>query len=109
MKKQIIKDESQVAVAQLPKTNDFVIELKIVSQDHSVRSIHMIEEQTPRFEVIADYPNSIYKVGDILELVRNTTNKYFHTDQDAIVGNFFTESELLKYPHIFRKLTTENH
>ncbi len=37
-------DESQVAVAQLPKTNDFIIELKTASEDHSVRSIHRIEE-----------------------------------------------------------------
>lgn len=63
----------------------------------------------PRFEVIADYPNNRYKVGDILQIALNPWNgeptDIFHKLGEQIyVGNFFKAEELEKYPHIFRKL-----
>lgn len=45
-------------------------------------------EKQKRFIVVADYPNSIYKVGTIIE----KDVQYFNDD-------FFT-----KYPHLFREL-----
>jgi len=43
------------------------------------------ELMQPRFEVIAEYPNCIFKKGDILERIAEV-------------------EELEKYPHLFRKL-----
>ena len=58
----------------------------------------------PRFEVIADYPNSIYNIGDVLELKEITNSKIFHNNENFLVGNFFNQEELEKYPHLFKKL-----
>lgn len=63
----------------------------------------------PRFEVIADYPNASYKVGDVLEMKAFTSNKYFHNSDEIFVGNFFTKTELKNYPHIFKKLNWWEH
>lgn len=37
-------ENTMVGVASLPTTEDYYIELKTVSEDHSVRAIHRIEE-----------------------------------------------------------------
>jgi len=63
----------------------------------------------PRFEVIADYPNANYKVGDILEMKAFTSNKYFHNSDDIFVGNFFTQADLENYPHLFKKIKWWEH
>lgn len=44
----------------------------------------------PRFEVIADYPMSNYKVGEIIECKGNR------------IGTF--NKDKVKYPHLFRKM-----
>ncbi len=44
-----------------------------------------IDLLTPRFKVIADYPNSFFDIGEITE-------------------NEFTLIDLEKYPHLFKKL-----
>lgn len=46
----------------------------------------------PRYRVIADYPDSIYPVGFVLEL---DTNAFQDQRNDAICS---------KYPHLFKKL-----
>jgi len=63
----------------------------------------------PRFEVIEEYPYSKYKKGDVLELKQITSDKIFHNTEDFFVGNFFTQPELEKYPHLFRKLNWWEH
>lgn len=53
----------------------------------------------PRYEVIADYPNSVTPVNSVLTLVNAETHKYLCNGQDWCVY-----IELDKYPHLFRKL-----
>lgn len=50
----------------------------------------------PRFEVVAEYPNSNYKVGQIV----NCTEVFLEG---------FPESHFVKYPHLFRKLKWWEH
>lgn len=63
---------------------------------------------SPRFEVISDYPFAQYKVGDILELFGNSD--VLRDPIFCVKGkykdhcNYFSQSELEKYPYIFRKL-----
>ncbi len=45
----------------------------------------------PRFEVIADYPNSGYEIGEIIECKKPLTDEEF-------VNAF------LEYPHLFKKI-----
>ena len=54
----------------------------------------------PRFEVIATYPNSNYKVGDILYKIEYATEEWYDN------GNVFIihRQEIEKYPHLFKKL-----
>ncbi len=56
----------------------------------------------PRYKVIADYPFSPYKVG---ELVKEGSSRcpYYITTVNHISYNFDTE-EIENYPHLFRKL-----
>lgn len=56
----------------------------------------------PRYEVIADYPNSIFNVGHIL--TQNTQNKNrFEVIIDYITGYAWVNNPE-KYPNIFHKL-----
>lgn len=65
----------------------------------------MIKEELlkPRYKVIADYPNSEWKVGKILVRVKDATNDIFHVHEYAIVGDI-SLNEIKKYPHIFKPL-----
>ena len=52
-----------------------------------------IEELTSaRYKVIADYPRSLYKVGHIIHVSEN------------LEGFVFLTKDILKYPHIFKKM-----
>jgi len=57
----------------------------------------------PRFEVIEEYPNSIFKKGDILVRIKCATNDWYHTNEKAWTANLCLE-DLEKYPHLFRPL-----
>lgn len=57
----------------------------------------------PRFQVIADYPKSYFKAGDILERIERATNDYYSNHQFNISESMLLE-DLEKYPHLFRKL-----
>lgn len=57
----------------------------------------------PRFKVIADYPNSDWKVGDILCRINRATENWYHTNYGAFVGGIHYNT-LIKYPHLFRTL-----
>ena len=50
------------------------------------------ELMRPRFEVIADYPSSIYEIGQILESTTENMVLFFQ-----------------KYPHLFRRLNWWEH
>lgn len=58
---------------------------------------------SPRFEVIAEYPNSNYKKGDILIRIKHATNEIYEIDEDSPVGGLDID-EIVKYPHLFKKL-----
>lgn len=49
----------------------------------------------PRYKVIADFPMSICKVGEILE----PQGKYF-----PVIEGGYWNIEIYKYPHLFKKL-----
>ena len=55
-----------------------------------------------KFEVIADYPNSRFYVGQIIELV---DNKYEYYEYDGKYWMY--ESEFNEYPHIFKPIKDE--
>jgi len=58
------------------------------------------ELMSPRFEVIADYPNSLYGIGDLVE--EHDLDKFHYVND----GNYqYASSQTLeKYPHLFKKL-----
>lgn len=47
---------------------------------------------SPRYKIIADYPNSLYKLGQIIH------------ERDNLEGATFFKTTIHKYPHIFKKL-----
>jgi hypothetical protein len=53
------------------------------------------ELQTPRYKVIADYPHSPYKIGDIITF-----------DQRLWINSDYklADKSIDKYPHLFKKL-----
>ena len=57
----------------------------------------------PRYLVIADYPNSLFAVGEILHEFCDTVSRYrtwyYAPEKDS---NFYTET--INYPHLFRPL-----
>jgi hypothetical protein len=53
----------------------------------------------PRFEVVADYPNSIFKVGQIIE-----TSTKLLSEKDVCRLLIGVKYNFEKYPHLFRKL-----
>lgn len=57
----------------------------------------------PRFYVIEEYPNSIFKKGDILQRIKGSTNDWYHTDEKAWTANLCLE-DLEKYPNLFKPL-----
>jgi len=58
----------------------------------------------PRYEVIADYPKSDFKVGDIIQCSDDLVN-------DKDVGAFLRKFKYNfdKYPHLFKKLNWWEH
>jgi hypothetical protein len=60
----------------------------------------------PRYIVIDNYPDSPFKVGDIITYVREVAQAY---DQWEIAGKQFTSNGINKYPNIFRKLNWWEH
>lgn len=58
-----------------------------------------------RYKVIADYPNSPFKVGDIL-LQGNYVRIKFFSKHNYYKGNDETidADDIVKYPHLFKKL-----
>lgn len=59
----------------------------------------------PRYKVIADYPNSNYKLGEVLVLIKNEILnnwkiiRYVDNQRDI-----WFESSFQEYPYIFKKL-----
>lgn len=47
----------------------------------------------PRYKVIADYPNSIFEINDVIDVV-----------EDMYYLEGYTEGFFSPYPHLFRKL-----
>ena len=66
-------------------------------------NLNIKELLNPRFEVIADYPKSEFKIGDILHRILYATDDVFHSDKNAGVGGLDLK-DIEKYPHLFRKL-----
>lgn len=60
----------------------------------------MTDLMTPRYLVIADYPNSNFNVGDILTFV-SKYNVFKKPDCSSIIN----ADDIDKYPHLFRKLS----
>lgn len=61
----------------------------------------MIDLMTPRYEVVADYPESKFKIGQTVTL------KEIHpySGYSFIMGDFVLSPEwFVKYPHLFRPL-----
>lgn len=54
----------------------------------------------PRFEVIADYPSSLYAIGD--EVEEHEIDKFHY--QNCGDYQYTSAQTLSKYPHLFRKL-----
>lgn len=68
-----------------------------------------IEElKKPRFEVIADYPKSEFKIGDIIEMTEKTD--YFSEPGEKedwaarLDGGFYGIQSFAPYPHLFKPL-----
>jgi len=62
----------------------------------------------PRYKVIADYPNSPYEIGDLLtnngSFLITITHFWDEWGELQKQKNFHEESDVLKYPHLFKKL-----
>lgn len=65
-----------------------------------------------RYKVIAPYPHSPYKVGDLVEISSNgtsfhcTTTKGYDSFREDIVDseNYFSISQIENYQHLFKRL-----
>lgn len=57
----------------------------------------------PRFEIIADYPNSPYNIGDIAQSGDKSSQIHLMTNWMGS-ENYCNEHGLLNYPALFRKL-----
>ena len=62
----------------------------------------------PRFEILQEYPNCIFKKGEILNRLKYATNNWYHTDEKSINAEILLE-EIEKYPNLFRKLNWWEH
>ena len=58
---------------------------------------------TSRFKVVADYPNSPFKVGEILERVQKSTEKWYSSSKTNFC-RIIKEGVIINYPHLFRKI-----
>lgn len=58
------------------------------------------ELMNPRFEVIADYPSSLYGIGDLIE--EHEPDKFHY--QNCGDYQYASSQTLEKYPHLFKKL-----
>lgn len=56
----------------------------------------------PRFEVIAEYPNCNFKIGDILKPIKNATNNWYFIEKEYEPVLLLEVIE--KYSHLFKKL-----
>ncbi len=73
-------------------------------------SVEKLLEQ--RFKVIADYPHSPYKIGDLVEIPDSstsyhcTTTKAYNsfTEEMCDSANYFSILQIENYKHLFRKL-----
>lgn len=71
------------------------------------------ELMKPRYMVIADYPHSPYKIGDLVEISDSstsfhcTTTKVYDAFTEDIVNseNYFSVLQIENYSHLFRKLS----
>jgi len=60
-----------------------------------------------RYIIIADYPNSPYKIGDILHKYTwvETATSFYTTDPECLIQGTIGTSEIIEsYPSIFRKM-----
>ncbi len=67
------------------------------------------ELMIPRYKVIGDYPNSPYKLDDIILLSKRsfhlTTTSYRNEFGETITSeNYFSNDEIKKYPKLFLKI-----
>lgn len=60
----------------------------------------------PRYVVIADYPGSKFKVGQIIEFVSRADKEFSFTEEWFVVmdGFAFGETWFQQWPHIFKAL-----
>lgn len=56
-----------------------------------------------RYEVIAEYPGSEFKIGTILVPIKNATSPWYHSDENSMIAGLLL-SDLENYPHLFRKM-----
>ena len=53
----------------------------------------------PRFEILQEYPNCIFKKGEILNRLKYATNNWYHTDEksiNAVSADMYGAKELKK-------------
>jgi hypothetical protein len=61
------------------------------------------ELMKPRYKVIALYPNSPFKIGEVLELGKDEYDAWVYLyDYDGV--DLWHESYFNSYPHLFKKL-----
>ena len=76
----------------------------------------MTDLTTPRYIVIADYPNSPFKVGEILIFIpqfmhrnKGLIQQTQYSDVYKCLNNFIFATDIDKYPHLFRRLEWWEH
>lgn len=60
------------------------------------------EQIINQYKVIADYPNSAFKIGTILTLVKGSNNLYKDTSSQAT--SFIELEDIKSFPNIFQEI-----